>query len=518
MAVKSLKTGGLVVCCFLTLFANVSLSNANKYNLRKGETGRYMYDSESQESGWYCRYCPKIPMLFESEDVNRKYLVGSCVIKNSPFKDKLDQEEITNQRYPVCHEGEIPSCALPQNPVGGFWKCEEPENPEKVPVYKTCQLHCDSGYKKVGEGNIYCNESRKFDPPLTETTCINELESTEGPLQAHYTSMGFHFLAICLSIAVVVLICVLVTIVYCCRKYPQQFEIAFSRIKRGFKKPKSTVVSSPIPESIVILEKIDDGQLTSLKDTQMPNTNIYIDPSKEALLPKEPNRIRIAKDPIENEDQISYPGGNDDTLECITNEIEINKARIKVFSDSQASLDTSKYDFMTLNPTSIDNQRNVGRSSPEGDSCSTTGWNEPSIYPPQGLDSAAYQNDKSDVQETFSKEFMRDPKFCAKKAHRDLILEWEKLGANGYCDDIVKVVEEMEALGSGHRSSHCERRAHVYELMRNKDLRIGEIVYFILENQRQDHANILHQIQQVHPDCNFCKSLYDDMANNLVSV
>ncbi|KAK3600512.1 hypothetical protein CHS0354_028711 [Potamilus streckersoni] len=391
----------LSTCCLLTLFSKVLLSNANMYNLRKGETGRYMYYSDSLELDWYCRYCPKIPMLFESEDVNKKYLVGSCVIKNSPFKDKLDQEEITNQLYPVCREGEIPSCALPQNPVGGFWKCEESAKPEKVPVYKTCELQCDYRYNKVGEGIIYCNESRKFDPPWTETTCINDIESTEEPLQAHYASTGFPPFAICVSVAAVVLICVLMTIVYCYRKYPQQCESAFSRMKRGFKKPKSTVVSSPIPESIVILEQIDNGQLTTLKeDTQMPNTNTYIDPSKVALLPKEPNRIRNAEDPIENEDQFSYTSGSDVSLDCIINKIEINKAHVKAYSDSETSLDTCKYGFMTLNPSSID-----------------------------GLASETQTKEERDSQEIFFK-------------------------------------------GVYERSSHCERRPYVYELIRSKDLRI----------------------------------------------
>ncbi|KAK3594652.1 hypothetical protein CHS0354_003575 [Potamilus streckersoni] len=467
-----LKSMCLLAWCLLGL----KMSMLTSIKLRTGDTGKYVYNNSVGYE--YCYYCPPQMKIFEDDVANQKYQVNSCIEKNYPFSQKLDQAELNSRQYPVCNTGTKPSCNRPKDPERGSWICESSEGKDLIPVYTTCTIMCNPGYRAIREESIYCNESRTWDPS-GETACINASGSE-----------GVYCLALYVSAAAGFLICILVTII-CCRRKRQGLKKIFSRMEKGIEQSlilgkeesvKDNTMGTFEKGNTTILKQ-DSQEYISIVDT---NVNIDVDNSSiEPLLPTEKMGETLSspgRNAVEHDDQPSDANTRDGA--------------------SKNKLNTGK---------DTDNRSDADRLEPEGQSFSTNGGNKQPVLPPGGSRIDGHNKEQKDPEETLSKEFERDPFFCNKKVYEDLIRELEIRSEKWLCQRIVEYFEEMEEHNLYLVFNQDDQRHHVFARMRKRDVRIGHIVYYISGVQSQNKTIVLQKIQKFHPNCNFCESLYGDM-------
>ncbi|KAL5011592.1 hypothetical protein ScPMuIL_010143 [Solemya velum] len=140
------------------------------------ETRKYIY-----LHNWYliCKYCPLVALLNE---VPTNPQVSECVKQN---RDRRDDWEIANDKYPYCLKGETPVCPSLDEIENGSWECTFPVkkdvdlvsfNHTHPPVYTQCQAVCRDGHRLdvLDHGMLYCRESRQWDFPQPRH-CIPEV-------------------------------------------------------------------------------------------------------------------------------------------------------------------------------------------------------------------------------------------------------------------------------------------------------------------------------------------------------
>ncbi|KAL3878407.1 hypothetical protein ACJMK2_030760 [Sinanodonta woodiana] len=333
-------------------------------------------------------------------------------------------------------------------------------------------MNCNTGYKALGEESIYCNESRKWDPTV-DTDCIKESGS-------EVVSCLDLTVSVSVSAAFGVLVCILVIIICCRKKRRRGLDYTFSRMETGIEQSltlgkgvsvkKSTTETFENLESTVV--KQDSNEYTSVGDA---NANTDVDNSSiEPLLQTKTmgeNLPSPGRNAIEHDDQPS--------VACMTD--SASKDKLHAIED-------------------IDTRCDADRLGPEGQSFSTSEVNIKPVLPPK--------KETKDSEETFSKEFERDPSSCNKKVYEDLLQELETRSEKWLCERIVEYFEEMEEQNIYHGLDPNDQRNQAYALMRKKDIRIGHIVYHISGVQGHNKKIVLQQICKLHPNCNFCKSFY----------